>query len=362
MNSRIDLQAFYCPECCQFNVCSHLQSLYEDETSHLRSICDTIREKISNSGVVFFSNVPRFTSFSENEQTLKEFFRLPLDIKSRAISKDKARRGYSGISTENFASLIGTAGKPNDLVEKFRVGPIVDSTSKEQCPEYYSTKEGRIHYFANDFSSLSNGFQLFLISYFQQMETLSNLILSIFELSCGLPLHSLSHCEPGKSHTSILSFNCFPKLNGSSAASVTGSPLERIADHVDVSVFTIVAEVCSSSEKSLNCELQFLNETNEWETIQFEENGVVVNIGECFQYRSEGLLKPARHRVIEKVNEERAIEERLTSAYFYTPNYDQLLDWPMDSSVPISSLETAPLTYSEWRRQCIAKAVKSLKR
>jgi isopenicillin N synthase-like dioxygenase len=185
MNSRIDLQTFYCSECCQFAVCSHLQRRYEDETTLLRSTCDTIREKISNSGVVFFSNVPRFASFSENEQTLREFFHLPLDSKSRAISKDKARRGYSGISTENFASLIGTAGKPNDLVEKFRVGPIVDSTSKEQCPVYYNAKEGRIHYFPNDFSSLSNDFQSFLISYYQQMETLSIFILNIFELSCG---------------------------------------------------------------------------------------------------------------------------------------------------------------------------------
>ncbi|KAG7354171.1 2OG-Fe(II) oxygenase superfamily protein [Nitzschia inconspicua] len=35
--------------------------------------------------------------------------------------RDRARRGYSPINTENFASLIGEQG-PNDLVRKFRIG------------------------------------------------------------------------------------------------------------------------------------------------------------------------------------------------------------------------------------------------
>lgn len=41
--------------------------------------------------------------------------------------RDRARRGYSPINTENFASLLGEDG-PNDLVRKFRMGP----TSKEE--------------------------------------------------------------------------------------------------------------------------------------------------------------------------------------------------------------------------------------
>jgi isopenicillin N synthase-like dioxygenase len=42
---------------------------------------------------------------------------------------DRARRGYSPINSENFASLLGEDG-PNDLVRKFRMGPptIGDST------------------------------------------------------------------------------------------------------------------------------------------------------------------------------------------------------------------------------------------
>jgi hypothetical protein len=44
------------------------------------------------------------------------------DVRRSCLTKDRARRGYSPMCTENFASLIGETG-PNDLVRKFRMGP-----------------------------------------------------------------------------------------------------------------------------------------------------------------------------------------------------------------------------------------------
>eukprot|EP00526_Cylindrotheca_closterium_P018846 CAMPEP_0113658808 /NCGR_PEP_ID=MMETSP0017_2-20120614/31980_1 /TAXON_ID=2856 /ORGANISM="Cylindrotheca closterium" /LENGTH=361 /DNA_ID=CAMNT_0000573233 /DNA_START=37 /DNA_END=1119 /DNA_ORIENTATION=+ /assembly_acc=CAM_ASM_000147 len=43
-------------------------------------------------------------------------------VRRSCLTKDRARRGYSPMCTENFASLIGEDG-PNDLVRKFRIGP-----------------------------------------------------------------------------------------------------------------------------------------------------------------------------------------------------------------------------------------------
>ena len=45
--------------------------------------------------------------------------------------KDRARRGYSPINTENFASLLGEDG-PNDLVRKFRMGPPSPRSSGQE--------------------------------------------------------------------------------------------------------------------------------------------------------------------------------------------------------------------------------------
>jgi isopenicillin N synthase-like dioxygenase len=44
------------------------------------------------------------------------------DVRRSTMTKDRARRGYSPMCTENFSSLVGQHG-PNDLVRKFRMGP-----------------------------------------------------------------------------------------------------------------------------------------------------------------------------------------------------------------------------------------------
>ena len=55
-------------------------------------------------------------------------------VRRSCLSKqDRARRGYSPINTENFASLLGEDG-PNDLVRKFRMGP--------PSPQFNSGQEG----------------------------------------------------------------------------------------------------------------------------------------------------------------------------------------------------------------------------
>lgn len=48
------------------------------------------------------------------------------DVRRSTMTKDRARRGYSPMCTENFSSLVGQHG-PNDLVRKFRMGPVVDA-------------------------------------------------------------------------------------------------------------------------------------------------------------------------------------------------------------------------------------------
>jgi isopenicillin N synthase-like dioxygenase len=44
-------------------------------------------------------------------------------VRRSCLAIDRARRGYSPMNVENFASLIGEKG-PNDLVRKFRIGPF----------------------------------------------------------------------------------------------------------------------------------------------------------------------------------------------------------------------------------------------
>jgi len=57
----------------------------------------------------------------------------PEGVRRSCLSKkDRARRGYSPQNSENFASLIGEK-RPNDLVRKYRVGPITTYNSESVC-------------------------------------------------------------------------------------------------------------------------------------------------------------------------------------------------------------------------------------
>ena len=67
-----------------------------------------------------------------------EFFAGTDDSKQEACSKYRAKRGYSPCHSENFASLLGTYDAPNDSVEKFRCGPMVDDVTRDLDPGYYN--------------------------------------------------------------------------------------------------------------------------------------------------------------------------------------------------------------------------------
>lgn len=67
-----------------------------------------------------------------------EFFTGTDDSKQEACSKYRAKRGYSPCHSENFASLLGMMHTPNDSVEKFRCGPMVDDVTRDQDPTYYN--------------------------------------------------------------------------------------------------------------------------------------------------------------------------------------------------------------------------------
>ena len=73
------------------------------------------------------------------------FFSGTDETKKQACSKDRARRGYSPCHAENFASLLGTMNAPNDSVEKFRCGPMVDEVTKAEDSSYYGRYRSGLH-------------------------------------------------------------------------------------------------------------------------------------------------------------------------------------------------------------------------
>lgn len=325
------------------------------------------------------------------------------------FSKDRARRGYSGESEENFASLIGDSKQPNDTVEKFRIGPL----SIDPSDTYYQSKEGRIFFFPNTWPPLA-GFERALSEYYESMNYLSKLLLRILEI--GFELKENMFLNKMTRHTSILSMNHYRSLASgpqyipddnarldktsqvetaideechSHSSSVQ---MQRVAAHKDVSMLTIVSQRtlacdggvaydlqhaeselqlwvpnrCTSTAQSkasteasadIDCDK---NDALSWSPINTSKDDFVVHIGDCLEDWSGGILRSTLHRVVSNMSPEKPSSEydRYSMAYFVTPNHDADVSSFQYEGENSKESEEKTLSYAQWRKQHIRKAVK----
>lgn len=268
---------------------------------------------------------------------LLRFFRKSIHQKETALSKDRARRGYSPCDSENFATLIGEK-KGNDSVEKFRVGPEVSEEDRCEHCEYFSAKSSRVHFFPNNWDHVEEDFRLSSMRIYNLAEQI---------MRCALD----SICEGLVSsfslHTSILSLNYY-SINESANDS------KRIADHKDVSFFTIVSSLTSDSNNNTRLQVFDMLE-NEWKEIPIEAGGCVILAGEYLEYVSGGQYKAVLHRVVNK-NENNEISERQSFAFFVAPNYNAKID------LRLNPCNEDLMIYDEWRKWKVAQAIKVGKR
>jgi len=318
-------------------------------------------------------------TFSESAR----FFSKSSEIKEACISKDKARRGYSPSLSENFASLIGTSGKPNDMVQKYRIGPIVDATSFTNNTPYYTTKDGRIHFYPNNESELAQHFPTTSTQYYKEMEQLATKLLRLILHCSGAPISGFDNIMD--KHTSILSLNYYEPVNLNMEP--TALPQVRVELHTDVSLLTIVAQ--SAEQDTAAGVLQVFvpgdnsSGSGEYITVPYVPGSLVVNIGDCLQDWSQGRFPSALHRVVnlpQNIDEKSITEEsrnvgsRYSLAYFCAPNYDARMVWPPGRTADFAMAEgkdaggvlpvlISPTTdYSTWRKQHIKKSMQQLKK
>lgn len=306
---------------------------------------------------------------------LHSFFTSPLSEKLQTISKDRARRGYAPASTENFASLVGERGKPNDLVEKFRIGPEILLETKDQNTSYFSCKEAKVHFFPNDWSGTDVAFRDLALRIYQCLEEVAKAIIAEAISQQYDGARQLLWDSYFQLHTSILSINHY-----SSTAVTTDSEI-RIAEHTDVSFFTIVINLDKGCDNV--CLQVYHRDTDSWHDVVFEPNTAIVLVGEYLEFVSNGRFPAARHRVVNKISDETLGEKikgegRLSCAFFVTPNYDAVINLaPLSSATAaivkvavgdkdeekteLASEELSSTTYDVWRKRKIAQVVQQQK-
>ena len=327
-----------------------VDSICIDFLSEKSTIFERIKYSLSHVGFLICLN--HGVSDEVIEQAMREqrlFFESSLEDKVQSCSRDSARRGYSALGTENFSSLIGL-NRPNDDVEKFRMGPPARDEESSDSDAYYNSKEGRLHYFPNTYPSLQQpAFQPVLTKYYEAMSDFSLRLLELLETSFALPPTYFKNKM--NKETSILTANYFPDNKEATA-------VVRIADHVDISMLTIVCQSAAG--------LEILMRDEKWFEIPFLPNALIVNIGDCLQDWSSGLLRSTRHRVRLYPDIGASVRMRLSLAFFLSPNYDVDMDWPGSSAPSVVDLNDElathiidrAMTYSQWRQQRIKRAMK----
>eukprot|EP01041_Mallomonas_annulata_P014429 gene14429-30711_t len=303
------------------------------------------------------------------------FFSQSRDDKILCKSKDTAKRGYSEYESDNFACLIGEI-KPNDLVEKFRIGPI----SQTNNLDYFQTKDARKYFYPNSWMGAASDLTPAIPTLYEHMISLSRKLLHILEISLSLP-HGFFVSKIEKS-TSILTLNNYPHIDHHI---ISKQGQMRVAEHTDVSMLTIVAQSpCQTLDGSGGLEIQAVD--GHWVRIPYQPNTLVVNIGDCLSDWTQGILKSTRHRVslpsITPNNDTGVTDNnrRMSLAFFLSPDYDARMNWPHSTEkieVPCETLpytenkctdpasgtdsyKTDITTYAQWRKRHIKRAMTHL--
>ena len=363
----IDLRLMYCQHCMlQIGCCCVDQS-------ELRSV-ESLKFSSSLQRCGFVQIIGHGIDeqiIAQSFQEAVQFFGKSKIVKDGFISKDKARRGYSASQTENFASLIGVAGKPNDLVQKYRIGPTPPSTGAEENNLYYASKEGRIHFFPNNEKVLSKYFSMSSTQYYSEMVRVSKQLLQLILNSSGVP--STSFDTFVDKHTSILSLNYYEGLGV--AVPDTDGAVVRVAMHTDVSMLTIVAQSAMQGTAAGALQVFVRSETSpegEFITVPYIPGSLIVNIGDCLHDWSQGRYPSALHRVVNlpqmeggervsctKPGNSLTDDSRYSLAFFFAPNYNALMHWPGESD----EHSARPATdYSTWRKKHIKSSMQQLKK
>lgn len=303
-------------------------------------------------------------------------------VRRSCLTTDRARRGYSPLCTENFASLMGEHG-PNDLVKKYRIGPSMMScdenneggTTLSQHPTMSSLHQPNV-WPANDanfksaieeyFNAICHAANCVLraicdeiidsnqnISIVESMKTLSELMYE----------DDRTNGDKSTNHTSILTLLGYqPGSRHKKGSKAYMRPL--VSAHTDVGVITVLLfdnGSCATLERAANAPNNAnTDNTIEWldvtlPTLKDDNDPIfVVNVGDCLSDVSGGMLRSTLHRVMPR-------------PCHLSSSHDTLLDDKVARTclalfvgLDPSALLTLPsgevLSYEEWRRRRIARA------
>ena len=261
-------------------------------------------------------------------------------VRRSCLAQDRARRGYSPMNGENFASLIGERG-PNDLVRKFRVGAEGGNNPLRQ-PNVWPPE------------TLWDGATGFRTAVEEFYDAACPMAQTIVQAICeGLAslkpeldekLRPLRKGPVVSTTTSILTLLGYRP--GSRHKGKSKGPL--VAAHTDVGVITVLlfegGKKCAALERS--------DGDGGWVEVNLplavpEDPVFVVNVADCFSEVANGEISSTLHRVVACRG---TSMPRNACALFVGLQPGTELD-----------IEGDKLTYEEWRKRRVARSQAALR-
>ena len=262
-------------------------------------------------------------------------------VRRSCLSKhDRAIRGYSPMCTENFASLLNHENRkkiPNDLVRKFRMGPISSSKYPNIWP-------------SSDLWKDAETFEAQISAYYQQCSIMTHSILT----AVGDMLHFMEGKEELKqlllkqqdqdpNHIlTLLGYQVGSRHKAGTKA--YNNPL--VAAHTDVGLLTILHY---TNDDEPTCAMLQRRSKDNWIDIPINDQDdpvFVINIGDCLSDMTGGKLPSTLHRIIPCPN-------------FRKPRHclAMFVGLQSDNQIIVDNKE---MTFDEWRKQRIARAIQTI--
>jgi isopenicillin N synthase-like dioxygenase len=337
--------------CCKINNSNGLSSSVSEDQ---RSCADELLQRLSSDGFAYVRGTGISAELCEEALLLTKAFLADADetVRRSCLTQDRARRGYSPMCTENFASLIGQE-EPNDLVRKFRMGPTAREGHDDEAGDKFSSLLQPNIWPSEETwdKELASSFQSTIERYYQEAcEAANHIVVAISDairrkqpdLSRAMEVFSANSETPA--HTSILTLLGYKV--GARHKSKNRSPL--VAAHTDVGVITMLlfdGPGCAQLQRSDKGQ-------GGWVPVRLpyavpDDPIFVINIGDCMSELTSNILPSTLHRV---VADPKCKDPRHCLALFMGLDPRALL-----------TIDNEAMSYEEWRKRRIARAQEVLR-
>ena len=234
----------------------------------------------------------------------RAFFAQPVAEKLRIKRPGPGiSRGYNSLAGQSLGLTRGKQAPP-DLMESLGFGPLETNDDP-----YWTEGFGPVHAHPNLWPDGMPAFREAVSNYWRAMEALSSRLMRVFALA--LDLDEDFFLVRSDRHVTNMRINYYP------AQDRTPEPGQlRAGAHSDYGAFTIL--------KGENAPggLEVLRRGGDWAPVPLVDDGFIINIGDLLMRWTNDRWVSTLHRVVNPPEEVRRNVDRMSIAYFFTPNHD----------------------------------------